>query len=140
MFVQKSSCNINCCCDIDCNHFHLSAFSNCQNYHVELYDSRYCYNRNFIQRNNTPFIFEKLANNLFCILYDNLPSMYSTNNNLVSKLYIKTICRKISTRSFDSFESNIETSTFSDKFSFIFQYSRLLNIASLRSLFILKFF
>ncbi|XP_018315478.1 tectonic-3 [Mycetomoellerius zeteki] len=79
----KSSCNINCCCDIDCNHFHLSAFSNCQNYHVELYDSRYCYNRNFIQRNNTPFIFEKLANNLFCILYDNLPSMYSTNNNLV---------------------------------------------------------
>ncbi|EGI68878.1 B9 domain-containing protein 2 [Acromyrmex echinatior] len=79
----KSSCNINCCCDIDCNHSHLSAFSYCQNYHVELYDSRYCYNRNFIQRNNTPFIFEKLANNLFCILYDNLPSIYSTNNNLV---------------------------------------------------------
>ncbi|XP_018377352.1 PREDICTED: tectonic-3-like [Trachymyrmex cornetzi] len=78
-----SSCNINCCCDIDCNHSHLSAFSYCQNYHEELYDSRYCYNRNFIQRNNTPFIFEKLANNLFCILYDNLPSMYSTNNNLV---------------------------------------------------------
>ncbi|KYM79603.1 B9 domain-containing protein 2 [Atta colombica] len=83
-----SSCNINCCCDIDCNHSHVSAFSYCQNYHVELYDSRYCYNHNFIQRNNTPFIFEKLANNLFCILYDNLPSMYSTNNNLVSKLYM----------------------------------------------------
>ncbi|XP_018356047.1 PREDICTED: tectonic-3-like [Trachymyrmex septentrionalis] len=83
----KSSCNINCCCDIDCNHSYLSAFPYCQNYHMELYDRRYCYNRNFIQRNNTPFIFEKLANNLFCILYDNLPSMYSTNNNLVSNIY-----------------------------------------------------
>ncbi|XP_071647989.1 tectonic-3 isoform X4 [Temnothorax longispinosus] len=81
--LTKFLCDINCCCDIDCNHFHLSAFSYCQNYHMELYDSRYCYNQNFIQRNNTPFIFEKLGNNLFCILYDNLPSMYSTDNDLV---------------------------------------------------------
>ncbi|XP_028046293.1 tectonic-1 [Monomorium pharaonis] len=82
----KSSCDINCCCDMDCNYFHLSAFSYCQDYYVELYDSRYCYNQNFInsfQRNNTPFIFEKLTNNLFCILYDNLPPMYNSDNDLV---------------------------------------------------------
>lgn len=78
----KFSCDINCCCDIDCNQFHRSAFSHCQNYHVELYDSRYCYNRNFIQRNNTAFILEKLGNNLFCILYDNLPSTYNADNDL----------------------------------------------------------
>lgn len=71
---------------MDCNKFHLSAFSHCQDHHVKLYDSRYCYNRNFIQRNNTPFILEKLGNNLFCILYDNIPSKYSVDNNLVSKL------------------------------------------------------
>ncbi|KAL6252232.1 hypothetical protein P5V15_000011 [Pogonomyrmex californicus] len=80
--LTKFSCDINCCCDMDCNHFHLSAFSHCQDYHVDLYDSRYCYNRNFIQRNNTPFIFERLANNLFCILYDNLPYMYNAKNDL----------------------------------------------------------
>lgn len=84
-FVQKFSCDINCCCDMDCNQFHLSAFSHCQAHHVKLYDSRYCYNRNFIQRNNTPFILEKLGNNLFCVVYDNIPSTYSVDNDLVSK-------------------------------------------------------
>ncbi|XP_072764156.1 tectonic-3 isoform X2 [Anoplolepis gracilipes] len=81
-YASKFSCDINCCCDRDCNQFHLSAFSHCKNYHVELYDSRYCYNRNFIQRNNTAFILEKLGNNLFCILYDNLPSTYNADNDL----------------------------------------------------------
>ncbi|XP_070154293.1 tectonic-1-like [Polyergus mexicanus] len=79
----KFSCDINCCCDPDCNQFHLSAFSHCQNYHVKVYDSRYCYNRNFILRNNTAFILEKLGNNLFCILYDNLPPTYNVDNDLV---------------------------------------------------------
>ncbi|EZA61840.1 B9 domain-containing protein [Ooceraea biroi] len=83
--LTRSSCDVNCCCDIDCNQFHLSAFSHCQEDYHELYDSRYCYNRNFIQRNNTPFIFEKLANNLFCILYDNLPPTYSVDNDSILK-------------------------------------------------------
>ncbi|XP_039307055.1 tectonic-3 isoform X2 [Solenopsis invicta] len=94
----KFSCDINCCCDMDCNNFHLSAFSYCQDYHVELYDSRYCYNQNFLQRNNTPFIFEKLTNNLFCILYDNLPSVYSSNNDLV--LYNEDLWKIIQTKSY----------------------------------------
>ncbi|XP_068972062.1 tectonic-1-like [Bombus flavifrons] len=81
-----SSCDINCCCDKDCNSFHFTVFSYCESHQPELFDKRYCYNRNFIQRNNTPFILEKLANNLFCILYDNLPPTYDINN----KLDIKT--------------------------------------------------
>ncbi|XP_076548891.1 tectonic-3 [Osmia lignaria lignaria] len=80
--LTVSSCNINCCCDKDCNEFHLTTFSHCENHAAELYDKRYCYHRNFIERNNTPFILEKLANNLFCILYDNLPPTYSINNDL----------------------------------------------------------
>lgn len=83
-----SSCDINCCCDKDCNDFHLTVFSYCENYQPELFDKRYCYNRNFIQRNNTPFILEKLANNLFCILYDNLPPTYSISNELVRLILI----------------------------------------------------
>ncbi|XP_017794479.1 PREDICTED: tectonic-3-like [Habropoda laboriosa] len=80
--LTVSSCDINCCCDQDCNDFHLTVFSHCENHQAELFDKRYCYNKNFIQRNNTPFILEKLANNLFCILYDNLPPTYSVNNEL----------------------------------------------------------
>ncbi|XP_043497164.1 tectonic-3-like [Polistes fuscatus] len=81
--LTVASCDINCCCDMDCKDHHLKVFTHCKDYHTELYDSRYCYSRNFIERNNTPFILEKLANNLFCILYDNLPPMYSVSNNLV---------------------------------------------------------
>ncbi|XP_043259378.1 tectonic-3 [Colletes gigas] len=80
--LTTSSCDINCCCDTDCNDFHLTVFSHCENHQAELYDKRYCYTKNFIERNNTPFILEKLANNLFCILYDNLPPTYNDNNNL----------------------------------------------------------
>ena len=58
-------------------------FSYCESHQPELFDKRYCYNRNFIQRNNTPFILEKLANNLFCILYDNLPPTYDINYEVV---------------------------------------------------------
>ncbi|XP_014477898.1 PREDICTED: tectonic-1-like [Dinoponera quadriceps] len=83
LFLSKFSCDINCCCDVDCNQFQLTAFSYCQDHHVDLYNSQYCYNWNFIQRNNTSFILEKLANNLFCILYDNLPSSYSIDNDLI---------------------------------------------------------
>ncbi|KAK9295283.1 hypothetical protein QLX08_010367 [Tetragonisca angustula] len=77
--LTVSSCDINCCCDKNCNSFHLTVFSYCESHQPELFDKRYCYNRNFIQRNNTPFILEKLANNLFCILYDNLPPTYDIN-------------------------------------------------------------
>nr|XP_012135228.1 PREDICTED: tectonic-3-like [Megachile rotundata] len=80
--LTVSSCDINCCCDKDCNEFHLTVFSHCEDHPAELYDKRYCYHKNYIERNNTPFILEKLANNLFCILYDNLPPTYSITNDL----------------------------------------------------------
>ncbi|KAK2579031.1 hypothetical protein KPH14_002824 [Odynerus spinipes] len=81
--LTVASCDVNCCCDMDCKDYQLTVFTHCKDYHTELYDSRYCYSRNFIERNNTPFILEKLANNLFCILYDNLPPMYSISRNSV---------------------------------------------------------
>ncbi|XP_076235710.1 tectonic-1 [Calliopsis andreniformis] len=80
--LRMSFCDVNCCCDNDCNDFHLTVFSYCQNHQADLFDKRYCYNRNFIERNNTPFILEKLSNNLFCILYDNLPPTYNVNTDL----------------------------------------------------------
>lgn len=79
------SCDINCCCDADCKEYQLEVFSHCDEHQADLYDSRYCYNKNFIERNNTPFILERLAGNLFCILYDNLPPTYSSNNDLTIK-------------------------------------------------------
>lgn len=83
--TQISSCDINCCCDVDCNDFQLSVFSHCDDHHPKMYDSRYCYTKDFIQRNNTRFILERLASNLFCIAYDNLPPVYGINNVPVSQ-------------------------------------------------------
>lgn len=83
-----SSCDINCCCDLDCCDHQIEAFSFCSNIHEKIYDSRYCYSRNFIYRNASKFILEKLADNLFCIVYDNLPPVYTVNNNVVSVFYL----------------------------------------------------
>ncbi|XP_043280751.1 tectonic-1 [Venturia canescens] len=74
--LKISSCDVNCCCDPDCDDFQKSVFSRCDNHRPKMYDSRYCYTKNFIQRNNTQFILERLASNLFCIAYDNLPPIY----------------------------------------------------------------
>ncbi|KAK0079827.1 hypothetical protein PV326_008514, partial [Microctonus aethiopoides] len=80
-----SQCDINCCCDTDCTQFHLTIFSHCTDRQVKNYDSRYCYTKNFIQRNNTVFMLERLADNLFCIAYDNLPPIYSKSNAIKIK-------------------------------------------------------
>ncbi|XP_066599520.1 tectonic-3 [Prorops nasuta] len=95
--VKVSSCDINCCCDNDCKQYQLEAFSHCKDHYPELYDSRYCYNRNFIARNNTPFLLEKLASNLFCILYDNLPPTYASSDTMVIKGY-KDLQNKVTSR------------------------------------------
>ncbi|XP_012265892.2 tectonic-1 [Athalia rosae] len=74
-----SSCDVNCCCDTDCNELDMQVFSACKDNHPKLYDTRYCYDNNYIQYNHTRYLLEKLSDNLFCIVYDNLPPVYSTD-------------------------------------------------------------
>ncbi|XP_024942931.1 tectonic-3 [Cephus cinctus] len=76
------SCDINCCCDVDCKESQVAVFSRCTDHRTKIYDSRYCYENNFVQYNNTGYILERLANNLFCIVYDNLPPTYSASITL----------------------------------------------------------
>lgn len=80
--LEVSSCDINCCCDLDCTDSQLETFSFCSNVHEKLYDNRYCYRKNFLFHNTSKFILEKVADNLFCIVYDNLPPIYTVNNNV----------------------------------------------------------
>ncbi|XP_012276916.1 tectonic-3 [Orussus abietinus] len=77
---KASSCDINCCCDPKCSEFHVAAFSSCTDRNAKVYDKRYCYDKNFIDYNNTKFLLERLTSNLFCIAYDNLPPAYSASN------------------------------------------------------------
>ncbi|XP_008555137.1 tectonic-1 isoform X2 [Microplitis demolitor] len=77
---QMSRCDTNCCCDNDCTDFHLSVFSHCSDNKKTKYDSRYCYTKDFIRKNNTDFILERIADNLFCISHDNLPPIYSKSS------------------------------------------------------------
>ncbi|XP_063995668.1 tectonic-3-like [Diachasmimorpha longicaudata] len=74
------TCDINCCCDLDCKDYHLTVFSHCYDYNhaTKLYDSRYCYRTDFIKKNRTDFILDRLADNLFCISHDNLPPFYTS--------------------------------------------------------------
>ncbi|KAH0540396.1 tectonic-1 [Cotesia glomerata] len=79
---QMLRCDVNCCCDNDCTDFHLSVFSHCSDHKRNKYDSRYCYTKEFIRKNNTDFILERIADNLFCISYDNLPPIYSKSSSI----------------------------------------------------------
>ncbi|XP_015111820.1 tectonic-3 [Diachasma alloeum] len=78
--LLPSTCDINCCCDLDCKEYQLSVFSHCYDYNqaTKLYDSRYCYRTDFIKKNRTDFILDRLADNLFCISHDNLPPFYTS--------------------------------------------------------------
>lgn len=80
------NCDINCCCDPDCEDYQLDAFSHCYNVLPNNYDSRYCYNKNFIKTKfNTQFILDRIADNLFCIAKDNLPPLDSAINSMSIK-------------------------------------------------------
>lgn len=81
---QVALCDINCCCDKDCNEFHLSVFSLCKQNEIKNYDNRYCYKQNLIVSDNTPYIHKKIVDNLFCIVHDNLPPTYNPRDHVSS--------------------------------------------------------
>ncbi|XP_044009826.1 tectonic-1, partial [Aphidius gifuensis] len=75
-------CDINCCCDTDCHEYQLEVFSKCYDIKPKNYDSQYCFNKNFIKKNNTKFILDRLADNLFCISKENTPPLDSAINSM----------------------------------------------------------
>ncbi|XP_046433488.1 tectonic-3 [Neodiprion fabricii] len=72
-----SSCDINCCCDVDCNDLNVTELFACKDHRPKVYDTRYCWDENYIQDNKTRYLLEKLRDNLFCIVHENLPPVYS---------------------------------------------------------------
>ena len=64
-------CDINCCCDIDCSDSEKFSFSECIETRKQIYDSRYCSNKNIVYINNTQTTIEISSNGLLCIVWDN---------------------------------------------------------------------
>lgn len=64
-------CDIDCCCDPDCNDSERSAFGQCIETRKKIYDSRYCHYKDIVYINNTKATVEKSFNGLFCIVWDN---------------------------------------------------------------------
>ncbi|XP_054714788.1 tectonic-3-like [Uloborus diversus] len=64
-------CDINCCCDQDCTEQDMTTFSECYSQNLTP-DKNYCYQKDLILRNNTPYKMEKdPESSLFCIVHDN---------------------------------------------------------------------
>ncbi|XP_045600338.2 tectonic-1 [Procambarus clarkii] len=66
-------CDINCCCDEDCNADDRKVFSHCHVRPQNVLDTRYCFQRHTVFSNHTEYKVEHLQNGLFCIITDNLP-------------------------------------------------------------------
>ena len=90
--LTGNHCDLNCCCDTDCNFKSKKLFSKCldsTSSKYRLLDSRYCYNQKIIYRNNTSFILERMTNlgGLFCIYTDNTKQQtYLMDKKIVKKL------------------------------------------------------
>ncbi|KFM79292.1 Tectonic-1, partial [Stegodyphus mimosarum] len=66
-----NACDINCCCDHDCNEEDIKVFSKCHS-QILIPDKNYCYQKDIIFRNNTIYKMEKdPESSLFCIVHDN---------------------------------------------------------------------
>ncbi|XP_069936864.1 tectonic-1 [Cherax quadricarinatus] len=78
--LKVEFCDINCCCDEDCNTEDRRVFSHCQMRPQNVLDTRYCFQNQIIFSNHTEYKVEYLQNGLLCIVTDNLPqhTTYST--------------------------------------------------------------
>ena len=54
--LTPSSCDVNCCCDLDCSGDDAAAFSGCTHVKPHNVDPRYCYKTEFIYGNNSQVI------------------------------------------------------------------------------------
>ncbi|GFU12910.1 tectonic-3 [Nephila pilipes] len=70
--LNSNVCDINCCCDPDCNEEDIKVFSKCLS-QERISDPNYCYQKDIIFRNNTVYKMQKDPySSLFCIVHDNL--------------------------------------------------------------------
>lgn len=74
-----NSCDVNCCCDRDCNTAHWRVFTECEEIQSE-YDVKHCFKSNIIFYNNTKLKIIKTEKNLFCLIRDNLEKVSNLKN------------------------------------------------------------
>ncbi|XP_027219916.2 tectonic-3 [Penaeus vannamei] len=71
--LKVGYCDINCCCDEDCDADDRLVFSHCLERPQNILDPRYCFQQRLIFSNNTEYTVEFNDGGLFCIITDNLP-------------------------------------------------------------------
>ncbi|XP_021916261.1 tectonic-3-like isoform X2 [Zootermopsis nevadensis] len=81
--IKVNSCDINCCCDVDCSDSDRLAFSGCHGRAPFNFDPRHCYHTHFIYHNNTELKLVQDEGGLFCIVSDNLPARFTYQNRRV---------------------------------------------------------
>ena len=69
--LRLNWCDINCCCDVNCDEWQRASFDHCIDTRKQVHDSRYCSNKNVVYINNTDTKVEVSSNGLFCIVWDN---------------------------------------------------------------------
>ncbi|XP_069677109.1 tectonic-3-like [Periplaneta americana] len=77
------SCDINCCCDVECSESDRLVFSGCHKRTPSNVDSRYCYQTHFVYHNNTELKIVHDAGGLLCIEQDNLSTRHTYYNRKV---------------------------------------------------------
>ncbi|XP_037793327.1 tectonic-3-like [Penaeus monodon] len=71
--LKVGYCDINCCCDEDCDADDRLVFSHCLERPQNILDPRYCFQQRLIFSNNTEYTVEYNDGGVFCIVTDNLP-------------------------------------------------------------------
>lgn len=99
--LQADYCDLNCCCDLDCNDENKMVFTYCMEESNFIRDTRFCEYVDYIYKNNTLYEWDVNQNGLFCIVKYNLPKIYTIqkqqvrflieNNRKLKKYY----CRKL---------------------------------------------
>lgn len=79
-----NECDINCCCDRDCNSNHLKVFTKCIEKDYD-FESNYCYKNSFIFKNNSRNEIFQTKQGLFCIVRDNLRSVLQYKTKQIIK-------------------------------------------------------
>nr|XP_022909387.1 tectonic-3-like isoform X1 [Onthophagus taurus] len=81
--IQEKVCDINCCCDKDCNYDMRQVFGKCDDDLNRVYDTSFCEYTKYIYKNNTPFEWTVNQNGFFCVAKTNLPRQYYIHKDIV---------------------------------------------------------
>ena len=76
--LTANSCDVGCCCDLDCSEADLKVFNGCDRGLVaSTVNPRYCYTTQLLFANNSQVAVEKSNSDaFFCLLIDNKPEHY----------------------------------------------------------------